>query len=72
MSKLLQDAFIDTLCKEKANVSIFLANGIKLEGKISSFDQYVIFLKSHHTQMIYKHAIATVVPEQSIHFSNES
>ena len=59
---LLQDPFLNSLRKEKIPVSIFLTNGIKLQGHVTAFDQYVVFLKNHMTQMVYKHAISTIVP----------
>jgi host factor-I protein len=62
----LQDPFLNTLRKEKIPVSIFLVNGIKLHGMIDSFDQYVVMLKNSITQMVYKHAISTVVPSRPI------
>lgn len=64
MSKgqLLQDPFLNALRKERIPVSIFLVNGIKLQGQVESFDQYVILLKNTVSQMVYKHAISTVVP----------
>jgi host factor-I protein len=58
----LQDTFLDTLRKEQTQVSMFLVNGIKLVGQILSFDQYVILLKNSVTEVVYKHAISTVVP----------
>jgi len=58
----LQDSFLDTLRKEQTPVSMFLVNGIKLVGQILSFDQYVILLKNSVTEVVYKHAISTVVP----------
>jgi len=58
----LQDPFLNALRKERIPVSIFLVNGIKLQGQIESFDQYVILLKNAVSQMVYKHAISTVVP----------
>ena len=58
----LQDNFLNTLRKDHTPVSIFLVNGIKLQGKVDSFDQYVIMLKNTVSQMVYKHAISTVVP----------
>ncbi len=58
----LQDSFLDTLRKEQTQVSMFLVNGIKLVGQILSFDQYVILLKNSVTEVVYKHAISTVVP----------
>jgi host factor-I protein len=60
--QLLQDPFLNTLRKEHVPVSIYLVNGIKLQGQIESFDQYVVLLKNTVTQMVYKHAISTVVP----------
>ncbi len=68
MSKnhLLQDPFLNELRKEKVTVSIFLVNGIKLHGVIDSFDQYVVMLKNSITQMVYKHAISTVVPSKMV------
>jgi host factor-I protein len=69
MSKnhLLQDPFLNELRKEKVPVSVFLVNGIKLHGVVDSFDQYVVMLKNSITQMVYKHAISTVVPSRMIH-----
>lgn len=58
----LQDTFLETLRKEQTQVSMFLVNGIKLVGQILSFDQYVILLKNSVTEVVYKHAISTVVP----------
>lgn len=58
----LQDPFLNALRKERIPVSIFLVNGIKLQGQVESFDQYVILLKNTVSQMVYKHAISTVVP----------
>lgn len=62
----LQDNFLNALRKEHTPVSIFLVNGIKLQGKIDSFDQYVIMLKNTISQMVYKHAISTIVPGKSV------
>ena len=62
----LQDPFLNTLRKERVPVSIFLVNGIKLQGQIESFDQFVVLLKNNVSQMIYKHAISTVVPARNI------
>ena len=67
----LQDLFLNTLRKEHTPVSIFLVNGIKLQGKIDSFDQYVILLKNTVNQMVYKHAISTIVPGKSIKLHTE-
>src|SRR5206468_8445471 len=64
--QMLQDPFLNTLRKEHVQVSIYLVNGIKLQGQIESFDQYVVLLKNTVTQMVYKHAISTVVPARSV------
>lgn len=61
----LQDPFLNALRKEKIPVSIFLVNGIKLQGQVESFDQYVVLLKNTVNQMVYKHAISTVVPARN-------
>ena len=62
----LQDPFLNALRKERVPVSIFLVNGIKLQGTIDSFDQFVILLKNTVSQMVYKHAISTVVPARNV------
>lgn len=62
----LQDPFLNTLRKEKVPVSIYLVNGIKLQGQVESFDQFVILLKNSVSQMVYKHAISTIVPSRNI------
>jgi host factor-I protein len=62
----LQNAFLNQLRKEKITVSLFLVNGIKLHGVIDSFDQYIIMLKNNVTQMVYKHAVSTIVPNKNI------
>ncbi len=66
MNENLQDRFLNKLRKEKIQVSIFLVNGIKLDGVIDSFDSYTILLKNKVTQSVYKHAISTIVPSQPI------
>ena len=62
----LQDPFLNALRKERIPVSIFLVNGIKLQGQIESFDQFVILLRNTVSQMVYKHAISTVVPARNV------
>jgi host factor-I protein len=62
----LQDPFLNTLRKEHVPVSIYLVNGIKLQGQIESFDQFVVLLKDSVSQMVYKHAISTIVPSRGI------
>jgi host factor-I protein len=66
--QLLQDPFLNLLRKEHVPVSIYLVNGIKLQGQIESFDQYVVLLRNTVTQMVYKHAISTVVPGRAVNF----
>ncbi len=65
-SQSLQDPYLNILRKERIPVSIFLMNGIKLQGHIESFDQFVVLLKNNTSQMIYKHAISTIVPSQPV------
>ena len=65
----LQDQFLSILRKEKIPVSIFLVNGIKLHGYIESFDKYIVILKDTLGQMVYKHAISTIVPVRAINLS---
>ena len=62
----LQDPYLNYLRKERIPVSIFLVNGIKLQGQVESFDQFVILLKNTVSQMVYKHAISTVVPSRPV------
>ncbi len=62
----LQDPFLNALRKERIQVSIFLVNGIKLQGQIESFDQFVVLLKNSVSQMVYKHAISTIVPARNV------
>jgi host factor-I protein len=62
----LQDPFLNALRKEHVPVSIYLVNGIKLQGQVESFDQFVVLLKNSVSQMVYKHAISTIVPARNI------
>jgi host factor-I protein len=68
----LQDPFLNALRKEHVPVSIYLVNGIKLQGKVDSFDQYVIILKNTVSQMVYKHAISTIVPARQVRLPHGS
>jgi host factor-I protein len=65
----LQDPFLNALRKERIQVSIYLVNGIKLQGQIESFDQFVVLLKNAVSQMVYKHAISTIVPTRNVKVS---
>ena len=62
----LQEPFLNALRKEKVPVSVYLVNGIKLQGQVDSFDQFVVLLKNSVNQMVYKHAISTIVPTRMV------
>ena len=64
-------AILNALRKEKIPVAIYLVNGIKLQGQVDSFDQYVIILKNTINQMVYKHAISTIVPSKTVKLQTE-
>ncbi len=72
MSKgqMLQEPYLNALRREHVPVSIFLVNGIKLQGQIESFDQFVVLLKNNVSQMVYKHAISTIVPARNVHIEH--
>lgn len=65
----LQEPFLNSLRRERIPVSIYLVNGIKLQGQIESFDQFVVLLRNSVSQMIYKHAISTIVPARAVKLS---
>jgi host factor-I protein len=67
----LQDPFLNALRKERIPVSIYLVNGIKLQGQIDSFDQFVVLLKNAVSQMVYKHAISTIVPARNVRLAGD-
>ena len=67
----LQDPFLNALRKERVPVSIYLVNGIKLQGQIDSFDQFVVLLRNSVSQMVYKHAISTVVPARNVRIGGD-
>jgi host factor-I protein len=62
----LQEPFLNALRKERIPVSIYLVNGIKLQGQIESFDSFVVLLRNSVSQMVYKHAISTIVPARAV------
>jgi host factor-I protein len=68
----LQEPFLNALRKERVPVSIYLVNGIKLQGQIDSFDQFVVLLRNSVSQMVYKHAISTIVPARAIKLAYNS
>ena len=62
----LQDPYLNALRRDRTPVSVYLVNGIKLQGQIESFDQFVVVLRNSVSQMVYKHAISTVVPARNV------
>jgi len=68
--QMLQEPYLNALRREHVPVSIFLVNGIKLQGQIESFDQFVVLLKNNVSQMVYKHAISTIVPARNVHIDD--
>ena len=70
-NQILQEPFLNALRKEKIPVAIYLVNGIKLQGHVDSFDQYVIILRNTINQMVYKHAISTIVPSKTVKLQTE-
>jgi len=66
----LQEPYLNALRKERVPVSIYLVNGIKLQGQIESFDQFAVLLRNTVTQMVYKHAISTVVPARQVKWAS--
>ena len=63
----LQDTFLNQVRKSKTPVTIFLVNGVKLQGVVSWFDNFCVLLKRDgHAQLVYKHAISTVMPLQPV------
>ncbi len=71
-SQTLQEPFLNALRRERIPVSIYLVNGIKLQGQVESFDQFVVLLKNSVSQMVYKHAISTVVPSRNVSISDDA
>lgn len=69
----LQDVFLNALRKDKVAVSIYLVNGIKLQGHIESFDAFVLVLAHHDSnQLVYKHAISTIVPAHPVRYEEQA
>ena len=63
----LQDAFLNQVRKEKNSVTVFLINGVKLQGVITWFDNFCILLRRDgQSQLVYKHAISTIMPSQAV------
>ncbi len=69
----LQDTFLNHVRKNKSLLTIFLVNGVKLQGVITWFDSFCVLLKRDgHSQLVYKHAISTIMPAQPIHLAEEA
>ena len=65
----IQDIFLNTVRKDKVSVTLFLVNGVKLQGIITWFDNFCVLLKREGvTQLVYKHAISTIMPTQPLSF----
>jgi host factor-I protein len=62
----LQDIFLNQMRKEKIPVTMYLVNGARLTGTIKGFDNFVILLKQENQQLVYKHAISTIIPEKPL------
>lgn len=67
----IQDPFLNTLRRERVPVTIFLVNGVKLQGTIVSFDNYCMLLKNNITQLVFKHAVSTILPSRNVHLAGE-
>jgi host factor-I protein len=63
----LQDTFLNHVRKNKTNLTIFLVNGVKLQGVVTWFDNFCVLLRRDgHSQLVYKHAISTIMPAQPV------
>ncbi|MHB8844178.1 MAG: RNA chaperone Hfq [Nitrospirota bacterium] len=62
----LQDVFLNQMRKEKIPVTMYLVNGARISGTIKGFDNFVILMKQENQQLVYKHAISTIIPEKPI------
>ncbi len=62
----LQDIFLNQMRKEKIPVTMYLVNGARLTGMIKGFDNFVILLKQENQQLVYKHAISTIIPDKPV------
>ncbi len=62
----LQDIFLNQMRKEKIPVTMYLVNGARITGTIKGFDNFVILMKQENQQLVYKHAISTIIPERPV------
>jgi host factor-I protein len=65
-SQSLQDNYLNQLRKDKLPVLVYLINGVRLKGVVKAFDNFVILLKDANQQLVYKHAVSTIVPERDL------
>lgn len=65
-SQSLQDNYLNQLRKDKLPVLVYLTNGVRLKGVVKAFDNFVILLKDANQQLVYKHAVSTIVPERDL------
>ena len=65
----LQDIFLNQMRKEKIPVTMYLVNGARLTGTIKGFDNFVILMKQENQQLVYKHAISTIIPDKPVEIS---
>lgn len=68
----LQDLFLNQMRKEKIPVTMYLVNGARLTGTIKGFDNFVILMKHESQQLVYKHAISTIIPDRPVEFLEEA
>jgi host factor-I protein len=72
MSYRLQEAFLNTARKRRVKVTIFLINGVRIQGKVKSFDTFTILVEDGRQQtLVYKHAISTIVPAEKLQIEFE-
>ena len=72
-SRNLQETFLNTLRRSRIPVTIFLMNGVKLQGMVTSFDNFSLLLRRDATsQLVYKHAVATIMPSQPVRLGSDS
>jgi len=72
-SQNLQDTFLNNVRKSKAPLTVFLINGVKLQGVITWFDNFCVLLRRDgHSQLVYKHAISTIMPSQPVQLFEDS
>ncbi len=67
MNENIQQSFLTTVVDSKADVTVYLTNGVKLQGRVVDYDQACILLsRNEHAQLVYKHAISTILPDEAV------